>query len=105
QLQRWGIALAAGDEAAPVSLRAGADPLHAAHHLLVDLVRDKELHATQRVFLLLELMQGDPFDDIWRGLRSNNPKSHASSLELLENLVKAPLRERILELVGEKVEE
>jgi AAA family ATP:ADP antiporter len=105
QLQRWGTALAAGDEAAPVSLRAGADPLHAAHHLLVDLVRDKELHATQRVFLLLELMQGDPFDDIWRGLRSDNPKSHASSLELLENLVKAPLRERILELVGERAEE
>jgi AAA family ATP:ADP antiporter len=105
QLQRWGRALATGDEVAPVSLRAGADPLQAAHHLLVDLVRDKELHATQRVFLLLELMEGDPFDDIWRGLRSKSPKAHASSLELLENLVKAPLRERILELVGEKAED
>ena len=104
QLQRWGAALAEGDETAPVSLRTGADPLHAAHHLLADLVHDKELHATQRVFLLLELIHGDPFDDIWRGLRSKNPKSHASSLELLENLVKAPLRDRILELVGEKAE-
>jgi hypothetical protein len=102
ELQRWGMALASGDPEAPVSLRAGADPLRAAHHLLTDLVHDKELHATQRVFLLLELINGDPFDDIWRGLRSKNPKSHASSMELLENLVKPPLRERILELVDEK---
>jgi AAA family ATP:ADP antiporter len=101
ELHRWGRGLSNGDEGAPVSLRAGSDPLRAAHHLLVDLIRDKELHATQRVFLLLELIHGDPFDDIWRGLRSKNPKSRASSLELLENLVKPPLRERILDLVGD----
>ena len=104
ELQRWGKALSSADSEAPVSLRAGANPLQAAHHLLVDLVHDKEVHATQRVFLLLELINGDPFDDIWRGLRSNNPKAHASSLELLENLVQPPLRDRILELVGEKAE-
>ena len=104
ELQRWGKALASADRDAPVSLRAGASPLQAAHHLLVDLVHDKELHATQRVFLLLELINGDPFDDIWRGLRGKNPKAHASSLELLENLVKPPLRGRILELVSETVE-
>jgi hypothetical protein len=104
QLRRWGTALAGDDDAPPASQRVGApfDPLRAAHHLLVDLVHDKELHATQRVFLLLELIHGVPFDDIWRGLRSKNPKSHASSLELLENIVKQPLRGRILELVGEK---
>ncbi len=100
-LRRWGKALGTGDQDAAVSLRAVSDPLQAAHHLLVDLVRDKELHATQRLFLLLELIHGDPFDDIWRGLRSKNPKSHASSLELLENLVKEPLRARVLALVGE----
>jgi AAA family ATP:ADP antiporter len=104
QLQRWGEALSSADKSAPVSLRTGAHPLQAAHHLLVDLVHDKELHATQRVFLLLELLNGDPFDDIWRGLRSKSPKAHASSLELLENLVQPPLRERILELVGERAE-
>ena len=104
QLQRWGTALAGGSDVAPASARAGAafDPLRAAHHLLVDLVRDKELHATQRVFLLLELIHGTPFDDIWRGLRSKNPTSHASGLELLENIVKSPLRERLLELVGDR---
>lgn len=104
ELQRWGASLSTLDAVAPVSLRAGADPLQAAHHLLVDLVHDKEVHATQRVLLLLELIEGTPFDDIWRGLRSNEPKSRASSLELLENLVKPPLRERILDLVGEIVE-
>ncbi|MDB5215857.1 MAG: lyase domain protein repeat-containing protein [Myxococcaceae bacterium] len=103
QLRRWGEALSSADATAPVSLRVGANPLQAAHHLLVDLVHDKELHATQRVFLLLELINGDPFDDIWRGLRSKNPKAHASSLELVENLVQPPLRDRILELVSEKV--
>jgi hypothetical protein len=102
ELQRWGAALSSVDGDAPVSQRS-ADPLQAAHHLLVDLVHDKELHATQRVFLLLELIHRDPFDDIWRGLRSKSPKSRASSLELLENLVKPPLRQRILELVGDKV--
>jgi len=104
QLQRWGKALSSGDAGAPVSLRSGADPLQAAHHLLTDLVHDKELHATQRAFLLLELINGDPFDDIWRGLRSKDPKAHASSLELLENVVQQPLRGRILELVGETLE-
>jgi AAA family ATP:ADP antiporter len=104
ELRRWGDALSSADGDGPTSLRAGANPLQAAHHLLVDLVHDKELHATQRVFLLLELINGDPFDDIWRGLRGKNPKAHASSLELLENLVQPPLRHRILDLVGEKVE-
>jgi ATP:ADP antiporter, AAA family len=103
QLQRWGAALRAGDDEAPLSVRAGPDPLRAAHHLLSDLVRDKEVHAMQRVFLLLELIHGDPFDDIWRGLRGESPKARASSLELLENLVKQPLRGRILELLGERV--
>ncbi|HSO40642.1 MAG TPA: MFS transporter [Labilithrix sp.] len=100
ELRRWGTALSRGDKDA-VSLRAGSDPLRAAHHLLVDLTHDKELHATQRLFLLFELMNGDPFDDIWRGLRSKDPNSHASSLELLENLVEEPLRSRVLALVGE----
>ena len=105
ELQRWGTALSAGYDGPPMSLRTGADdPLQAAHHLLVDLVHDKEVHATQRVFMLLELIHGDPFDDIWRGLRGNSPKARASSLELLENLVQQPLRGRILELVGDRSE-
>ena len=100
QLRKWGVALKGGGMDLSRSQR-GQDPLQAAHHLLVDMVADKELHATQRLFLLLELINGDPFDDIWRGLRSKNPKSRASSLELLENLVEEPLRSRVLSLVGD----
>jgi ATP:ADP antiporter, AAA family len=101
ELRRWGTALARTDDVPTVPHREGTDPLQAAHHLLVDLVHDKEVHATQRLFLLLELLHGDPFDDILRGLRSSNAKAHASSLELLENLLKEPLRTRVLTLVGE----
>lgn len=100
ELRRWGIALSKGGEA-PTSL-PNADPLRAAHHLLVDLVRDKLTHATQRLFLLLELLHGEDFDDIARGLRSKNPRTRASSLELIENVVRPPpLRDRVLDLVGD----
>ncbi|MBX3193182.1 MAG: MFS transporter [Labilithrix sp.] len=98
ELRRWSASLASNDDQAPGS---ADDPLRAAHHLLVDLVRDKELHATQRIFLLLELLYGDEFDDVWRGLRSKSPKRKASSLELVENIVRSPLRERVLALVGD----
>ena len=77
------------------------DPLRAAHHLLVDLVHDKEVHATERLFLLLGLLFREDFGDVWRGLRSKDPKRRASSLELIENLVPPPLRGRVLELVGD----
>jgi hypothetical protein len=101
ELKRWGIALASGDDDASLSMRVGGDPLRAAHHLLVDLVRDKQVHSTERLFLLLELMSRDKFDDIWRGLKSRSAKARASSLELLENLVKPPLRGRVLAIVAD----
>jgi AAA family ATP:ADP antiporter len=97
ELRRWRAALSAEDGAT----RGVTDPLRAAHHLLVDLVRDKEVHSTERLFSVLELLYGDAFDDIWRGLRGKSANARASSLELLENLVKPPLRERVLALVGE----
>ncbi len=101
ELRRWGSALGQEGDEPPTSL-AVVDPLRAAHHLLVDLVRDKETHATQRLFLLLELLYGNDFEDIARGLRSRDPKRRASSLELVENLVRPPLRQRVLGLVGEE---
>jgi hypothetical protein len=96
KLGEWADALATGDQAPPSMTKN--DPLQAAHHLLLDLSRDKETHATQRVFMLLELLRGEPFDDIARGLRSPDPKTRASSLELIENLVEPPYRERVLAL-------
>jgi AAA family ATP:ADP antiporter len=98
-LRRWGAALVDGDE--PATSLAEPDPLRAAHRLLVDLVRDKETHSIQRLFMLLELLDGEDFDDVVRGLRSKNPKTRASSVELVENLVRPPLRARVLALVGD----
>lgn len=100
ELREWGSALAAGGDAPPPSVSMD-DPLQAGHHLLLDLVRDKEVHATQRLFFLLELLEREDFDDVWRGLRSRNPKQRASSLELVENLVRPSLRGGVLDLVGE----
>ena len=103
ELRRWRRALASGadEDAPPISL-ASADPLRAGHHLLVDLVRDKERHAQQRLFMLLELLYGEHFEDIERGLRSKKPKTRASSLELVENILRLPLRGRVLALVGDR---
>lgn len=100
RLRRWAAGLDAAAGAPPASV-LGADPLSAGHHLLLDLVRDKERHARQRLFMLLELVHREDFDDIARGLRSDRPKTRASSLELLENVLRPPHRARVLALVGE----
>lgn len=101
QLRRWHIGLMEGfEDSAPTSTHQ--DPLRAGHHLLVDLIHDKESHATQRLFMLLELFYGEDFEDIERGLHSDKPKTRASSLELVENLVRPPLRGRVLALVGDR---
>jgi hypothetical protein len=51
--------------------------------------------------MLLELLHGEDFESIERGLRSKRPKTRASSLELVENIVRPPLRSRVLALVGD----
>lgn len=95
QLRRWADAVAA-----PGGADAGdPDARGAAHHLLAGLLRDKELHAEQRLFLLLELGSDDAFDAIWRGLQSRVPRTRAGSLELLENVLPTELRDRVLSLV------
>jgi AAA family ATP:ADP antiporter len=91
ELHRWGIGLSA----------MTGTGLGAGHHLLLDLVRDKERHARQRLFMLFELLYREDFEEIERGLRSKKPKTHASSVELVENLIRPPLRGRVLALVGE----
>ncbi|MBX3232351.1 MAG: hypothetical protein KF837_33805 [Labilithrix sp.] len=100
ELRRWKAGLSALHDA-PATSAVKLDPLQAAHHLLVDLVRDKEQHAIQRLFMLLDLLYGEDFEDVERGLRSKRPKTRASSLELVENIVGPPLRARVLALVGD----
>jgi AAA family ATP:ADP antiporter len=70
------------------------------HELLATLLRDKEVHTTERLFRLLGLRyRNEDFHRIYRGLRNSNPKFRASSRELLENVVKPPLREAVVALV------
>ncbi len=100
ELGRWREVLSS-DADLPPSSQKYVDPLQAAHHLLHEMVRDKEVHTTQRLFLLLELVHRGDFEEIYRGLRGKNLKVRASSLELIENLLRSPRRERVLSLVGE----
>lgn len=87
---------------------AAADPRRATpgHELLVALLRDKEAHTYERVFRLLGLQyRGEDFEKIYRGLRHGNAKVRAGSRELLENLVRPPLREAVLAMVDEAPDE
>ena len=70
--------------------------------LIQKLLRDKEIEGTERVFLVLALLYPqERFPRIQRGLESSNPKEKASSRELLENVVRSPLRDRVLALVDD----
>ncbi len=74
-----------------------ARPRTPAADLLQKLLRDNEIEATDRLFLVLGLLHpAERFTRIQRGLASKNVKAHASSRELLENVVRAPLRDRVL---------
>jgi hypothetical protein len=102
ELRRWRLGLKSMHEGSvPPPSAVKLDPMQAAHHLLLDLVRDKERHGTQRLFMLLDLLYKEDFEDIERGLRSKKPKTRASSLELVENIVQPLFRTRVLDLVGD----
>ncbi|MCC7542669.1 MAG: HEAT repeat domain-containing protein [Deltaproteobacteria bacterium] len=88
------------------SLERGAEELvrraTPAHDLLVDLLRSKEQHAVDRLFRLLRLRHPrEAFRDIQKGLSSPNAKTRASALELVENVLRGPLRVSVLALVGD----
>ncbi len=88
-------------------LESGAEQLEVrrtpGHGLLVQLLRDKEGQAVERLLRLLALQhRGEDFRDIHRGLRSQDPRARASGRELLENVLKPPLRNPILAIVSEQ---
>jgi hypothetical protein len=61
---------------------------------------DEAVHATERLFRMLQLQF--PREDvrgIYRGFQSGSAKLRASSRELLENLLRPPLRDAVLALV------
>ena len=76
------------------------------HGLLVQLLRDKEGQAVERLFRLLALQyRGEDFKGIYRGLRAGEARARASSRELLENLLPQALRGPVLAIVDEAPDE
>jgi ATP/ADP translocase len=93
RLLHWSATLAEGAAADPRRVTAG-------HELLAALLRDKEVHAVERLMRLLALqLRREDFKSISRGLRSGDPKVRASSRELLENVLRPPLRDAVIALV------
>lgn len=95
RLIQWRVTLVRGAEEDPHRATTG-------HELLVALLRDKEVHAVERIFRLLGLQfRTEDFRQIHRGLRNTNPKVRSSSRELLEHLLEPPLRQAVLALVDD----
>ncbi len=70
--------------------------------LLLKMLADKETHAFDRLFRLLNLAHPkDGFLKIYRSLRSNRATARVGSLELIENLIKPPLRAAVVGLVDD----
>ena len=77
----------------------------ATHQALVTLLRDKQLHAVERLFRLLNLLTNDDdFARIHRGLQSVRAQTRAGSRELIEHLVFRRFREPLLALVDDLYE-
>jgi hypothetical protein len=80
--------------------RAGeADPKRQtfAHEVLVHAMRHKERRATERLFRLLDLLYpNEDFQRIHRGFDSADARERASSIELLENVIPAPLNAALI---------
>jgi AAA family ATP:ADP antiporter len=73
-----------------------------AGELLLQLLRDKEVESSDRLFLTLGLIYPqERFARIQRGLASTSAKARASSRELLENVVRPPLRDAVLAIVDD----
>jgi ATP/ADP translocase len=68
-----------------------------AHEVLVHAMRHKERRATERLFRLLGLLYpNEDFQRIHRGFDSSDARERASSVELLENVVPAPLNAALI---------
>jgi len=73
-----------------------------AGELLSLLLLDHEGSALERVFRVLHILQPtEEFRIIYDGLRGTDSKTRASSRELLEHVVEAPLRDGILAMVDD----
>jgi AAA family ATP:ADP antiporter len=72
--------------------------------LLSTLLHDKEVHALERLFRLLNLQYAsEDFAQIYRGIIGGVPKVRAASLELLQHVLSSDLRSPLLALLGEEL--
>lgn len=79
-----------------------ADAPTPGHDLLAKMLHDKEHNAHDRIVRLLGLLHPtENFDDIRRGLRSNDKATRASSLELIGGLLDADRRAAVLALLDD----
>lgn len=98
QLVEWRFVLTEG---------AGATPERRteAHTLLVRLLFDKEVHAIERMFMLLSLrFPNEDIATVFRATSSANANVRSSSRELLENLLEPPRRAAVLGLIDDAPE-
>ncbi len=69
---------------------------------LASLLKDKQWHAVERLFRLLNLQtNNEDFHRIYRGLQSVSRESQAGSRELLEHLVVPPVKKPLLDLIDD----
>lgn len=86
--------------------REAADRATPGHALLVDMLRDKRQNATSRLFRLLALRwPKHPFLDILRSVETVDKNTRAGAIELLENILTAPLRIAVAGLVDDADDE
>jgi hypothetical protein len=105
RLLDWRVAIArshaAGDgrqNAAPA-----ATPVRA---LIEELLRHKEEHAVERLFRLFSLRYPrEDFKRIHRGIGSRDPKTRASGRELLESVLRSPLRDAVVGVLDDVPDE
>ncbi len=72
------------------------------HALLLRALEDKKLHAVERLFRLLGLLYpAEGFEQIARGVQDSRKEVRAGSIELLENILRPPLRSAVIGLVDE----
>jgi AAA family ATP:ADP antiporter len=90
----WQTWLEQGRESEPARQTCGSE-------LLLQLLKDKERLALQRIFRMLFLIQPEEnFRDIWMGLQSTSRRDRASSIELLDNILGSEQRLTVGALVG-----
>jgi len=84
-----------------VALQAALAPIEAAHALLARLLREEEARAIERVFRALHIV--DPalgYRALHDAVRGEDARAAAAAREVLEHVVKEPLRSGLLPLVA-----